>query len=141
MSYRIIPILFAFCAASCWAGSAAEKTLREMTTEKPGSPYHWISESIEGGTGLERVLDGTPGPTVADGTLKQDILKSIGALEQKFGGSQLPELIEVRQLPRNEGEYREVWVVARGKRNIVYTVFLKSASQGGSDLHVQGPWD
>lgn len=125
----------------CAAESAAEKTLRETTTEKPGSPYHWVSEHAEGGTILERVLIGTPGPTVADDIVKADILRNIGAYEEKNGGTATPEVVEVRQLPKSKDEYNEVWVISRGGQPIAYTVSLKRSPQGGVDLHIQGPWD
>jgi len=139
---KILALTFMLlCAGPSWAGSAAQKTLRDLTTEKPGSPYHWVGEEMEGGAGFERVLSGIPASTVADDTLKQDVLKAIGNLEQKFGGSQLPTLVEVRQWEKDEGGYREVWVISRAGENIAYTVFLKSSSQSGTDLDVKGPWD
>jgi len=125
----------------CMAESAVQKSLREMTAEKPGSPYHWVSDSAEGGTVLERVLVGTPGPTVADRTAQADILKYIGDYEEKAGGAAKPKVIEVRRVPRSKDEYSEVWVIARGGQRIVYTVFLKPSPQGGVDLRIQGPWE
>ena len=96
---------------------------------------------MDGGAGFERVLAGTPGDTVADETLRNDVLKAIGNLEQKLGGSQSPTLVEVRQLGQDHGKYGEVWVISRGGRRIAYTVLLQSSAQGGSDLDVKGPWD
>jgi hypothetical protein len=125
----------------CLAESAVDKTLREMTTEKPGSPYHWVSEHAEGGTVLERVLIGKPGPTVADHTTKTDILKNIGAYEEKAGGSAMPEVIEVRRLPKVKDDYNEVWVISRGGEKMAYTVTLTPSPKGGVDLRIQGPWD
>ena len=134
-------LAFIVFSNTCAAGSAAEKTLREMTTEKPGSPYQWVSERAEGGTVMERVLVGTPGPTVADETVKADILRNIGAYEEKNGGAAVPEVVEVRQLPKSKDGYNEVWVVSRGGQRIAYTVSLKPSPQGGVDLHIHGPWD
>lgn len=126
---------------ACLAGSAAREALKAMTTEKPGSPYHWVSEDEGGGKILQRVLMGTPGPTVADETVKADILRNIGTYEAKAGGAAAPVLVEVRQLPKVKGEYNEVWIISRAGTNIVYTVSLSSSPQGGVDFHVHGPWD
>jgi len=115
----------------CMAESAVEKTLREMTSEKPGSPYHWVSEHAEGGTVLERVLMGKPGKTVADATVKADILKNIGAFEEKVGGTALPEVIEVRRMPKSNDDYNEVWVISRNGKKIAYTVALTPSPHGG----------
>lgn len=133
--------VFILFSNMCLAESAAEKTLREMTTEKPGSPYHWVSENAEGGKVLERVLIGTPGPTVADHTAKGDVLKNIGAYEEKAGGAAVPEVIEVRRLANSGDEYNEVWVISRRGQRIAYTVSLKPSPQGGVDLRIQGPWE
>ena len=141
LSNRIAISLLVLFSSLCSAESAAEKTLREMTTEKPGSPYRWVSEHAEGGTVMERVLLGKPGPTVADSTVKADILRNIGAYEQKAGGSATPEVIEVRLLPKVKNDYNEVWVVSRGGEKMAYTVTLTPSPKGGVDLRVQGPWD
>ena len=125
----------------CLAGSAARETLKAMTTEKPGSPYHWVSEDEGGGKILQRVLLGTPGPTVADETVKADVLKRIGTYEEKAGGAAVPVLVEVRQLSPVKGEYNEVWIIARAGTNVAYTVSLSPSPQGGVDFHVSGPWD
>lgn len=125
----------------CLAGSAAQEALKQMTAEKPGSPYHWVSEDEGGGKILQRVLMGTPGPTVADETVKANVLKNIGTYEEKIGGDATPVLVEVRQLPKAKGEYNEVWIIARAGIKIVYTVSLSSSPQGGVDFHVHGPWD
>jgi len=130
-----------FFSIDCFAGSAAEKTLNALTSEKPGSPYHWVSDNSMGGRVMERVLSGTPGPTVADETVKRDILASIGTFEEKAGGDKMPKLVEVRQLPKAKNEYNEVWVISRSGENIAYTVSLQPSPQGGVDFHVRGPWD
>jgi len=102
----------------------AENALADLTTEKPGSPYHWITEDAQGGETLERVLMGTSGATVADETTKMDVLKNIGKLEEKFGGAKMPVLVEVRLLPKDKEAFREIWVVSRSDDNIPYTVSL-----------------
>jgi hypothetical protein len=139
--YRIWMWVPLFFSGTCLAGSAAQKTLNELTSEKPGSPYHWVSDNAMGGKVMERVLSGTPGPTVADDTVKKDILANIGTFEEKAGGDKMPKLVEVRQLPKVRDEYNEVWVVSRAGQNVAYTVSLQSSAQGGVDFHVRGPWD
>jgi hypothetical protein len=137
------PILaLALVANLCLAGSAAQQTLDELTTEKPGSPYHWIShDEGRGGTSVERELKGVPGETVADETTKKDVLKTIARLEQKFGGTQPPVLAQVRQVSKTGGQYNEIWVIKRAGAQIPYTVGLTPTPANGTDLDVQGPWD
>jgi hypothetical protein len=96
---------------------------------------------MDGGTALERVLDGTPGPTVADDTLKRDILSSIEKAEKAFGAQGSPSLVQVRQLPKDHGTYREVWLVKRDRQNVAYTIFLTASADGGVDFDVKGPWE
>ena len=134
-------LLSLLLSGACFAGSAARATLEAMTTEKPGSPWHWVSESFGGGTALERELLGKPGRSVADDKLKADILKNIGTYEEKAGGTATPELLEVRLLPKQHDEYNEIWIVSRSGTRIVYTVTIKTAAQGGSDFRLQGPWE
>jgi hypothetical protein len=128
-------------SSACVAGSAAQHTLDQMTAEKPGSPYHWVSENAYGGTVLTRALLGKPDRTVADDRTKADVLKNIGGYEEKAGGDAQPKVLEVRRLPKVGNEYNEVWIVARGKERIVYTVGLTPSPEGGVDLRIQGPWD
>lgn len=134
-------LLSLLVSGACFAGSAAQATLDSMTTEKPGSPWHWVSESFGGGTALERQLLGKPGRTIADDRVKADVLKQIGTFEEKTGGAVSPGLLEVRQLPKEKGQYHEIWVVTRGNGKAVYTVALQPAAGGGVDFSVQGPWD
>jgi hypothetical protein len=96
---------------------------------------------MEDGTGFQRVLGGTPGPSVADDTVEKDVLASIEQVEQTFGAKGKPTLVEVRQLPKEGDAYSEIWVVRRGTANIVYTVLLTSAPTGGVDIDVNGPWN
>ena len=134
-------LLSLLVSGACFAGSAAQATLDSMTAEKPGSPWHLVGESFGAGTALERKLLGKPGRSIADDKLKADVLKQIGTLEEKAGGADSPGLLEVRQLPKDKGKYHEIWVVARGNGNAVYTVALQPAAGGGVDFTVQGPWD
>jgi hypothetical protein len=136
--------VYAIClmlAAPCFAGSAAREAVRQLTTEKPGSPYRWVTESDEGGKVLTRVLLGKSAPSVADATVTADILKNIAALEAALGATAPPQLLEVRQLPKSGGRYQEIWIVTRAGGNIAYTVSMQAATQGGVDLDVQGPWE
>ena len=134
-------LVFALVSSTSFAGSAAQKTLEGLTAEKPGSPYHWVSENVGGGKTLERELMGKPGKTVADDTVKNDIVRTIGGYEQNNGGSPTPTIVEIRQLPKTGDSYNEVWVVSRSGAGIAYTVSLQAAAKGGVDFHVQGPWE
>ncbi len=137
------PILaLALFANLCFAGSAAQQTLDELTTEKPGSPYHWVTHSeTRGGRSLERELMGVPGETVADEAAKKDVLKTIARLEQKFGATQPPVVAQVRRVSKTGGQYNEIWIIKRAGAEIPYTVGLTPTPANGTDLDVQGPWD
>ena len=135
-------LALALLSGPSFAGSAAQQSLDELTTEKPGSPYHWVAHN-EGRSGrsLERELMGVPGETVADETAKKDVLKTIAKLEQKFGGAQPPVLAQVRQVSKTGGQFNEIWIIKRAGAQIPYTVALTLIPGSSTDLDVQGPWD
>ena len=65
----------------------------------------------------------------------------IAKLEEKFGGAQLPVLIQVRQVSKTGGQYNEIWIIKRAGAQIPYTVALTPIPGNGIDFDVQGPWD
>lgn len=139
----LFAVALALFLSGCVGNPTADNAVRRLNrdAERSGSPYRWSSEA----TGLfdsvvRRYLIGTPGKTAADAQLQADILKVIGDVEAKQGGSQTPSLIQTRMVSQTPVEIVEVWVVSRGDKQIAYTVSMKPSLKGGTDFSVRGPW-
>ena len=140
--------IVAGCASSNAVDRAAavDKAARDVNeeAEKTGNPYRaHVTDMGSAGQLIEKVLIGTPAPTVADKTLKHDVLARIGELETRSGAvasSTPPVLLETRFISKSAQSIAEVWVIARGQERAAYTVAFTTSPKGGTDFHVKGPW-
>ena len=145
MSHRtLFAVALSVCLAGCAGNPAAEIAARDTNKEfeKSGNPYRWRVENAPGAFNsvMQKELIGTPSTTAADAQVQADILKTIGDVEAKQGGSQTPALVETRTISQTSAEIVEVWVVSRADKQIAYTVSMKPSPKGGTDFSVKGPW-
>jgi len=81
-------------------------------------------------------LINVPDSTVADKTLKSDIVKNIGYYESSIGGSCNPEIINTEVVAFDQVKVKEIWTVNRNGKEINYIVELIPDPQGGTDVSV-----
>lgn len=113
--------------------------------EKEGSPYRRVTESVgfmgTGGAFSVVKLMGSPAPTVADATLKADVLKKIGSLENAKNRNSEPTLLKTNVLLSNSSEVVEAWEIDGKDRLRAYKVSFKPVASGGTDYAISGPFD
>lgn len=136
------PILIAalLLVAAC-AGTTARNAvglLNEQAIES-GSPYRWESEQVDGGSIFRKVLTGEPGQTLADETLRRDIIAEIAASGANGPGpADRPK--EIRVVSQSILGAEEIWVFEGPDGDLVYVVILQTSNDGGTDLNISGPW-
>ena len=147
MSPRLRVLIFTFCCI-CFVPSCTNTTtinaveLANESLESEGSPYRWHIKSASGdGVAMQKKLIGTVAATAADSDLKKDILVEIEKSELASGGQSRPNLIETRSVLSGKNGISEIWVIGReGDKKSAYSVEMKPAVEGETDLYITGPW-
>lgn len=78
-----------------------------------------------------------PGQTMADATLKRDILQNIRSVEVATTGSTDVKVIDTTHEHNAAGVSHEVWTVSTGGVESKYDIVVTPSPQGGSDLKIR----
>ena len=145
MRSHLCLLLLTMSFAAAAANPTAERgvALANKDLEKSGSPYRWaVGEEKDGMSVMEKHLLGEPCTTVADAVLTSDTLANIGTAEARFEGSTSPQLLETRCVAptRKSKGVKEIWVVARGEKQVPYVVVFHPDPKGGVTMEITGPW-
>ncbi len=136
--------LGAAAASACATREDPQETVRRANAslEQSGAPFRWKStDAGEGSFAVERVLIGTPAPSLADVKLQADIRTLIGRAETMKSRSADLRVVETRTLPPDGPSARETWVIDAGKNGRqAYLIVLTPSVSGGTEISLSGPW-
>ena len=143
MKKIIIGALIAFISltgCSGWKNSTGLLGVKMANEQlaKDNSPVRYTSTESEYGISSQPYLLGKIAPSVADGVLKQDVLKLI---MQKEGTPDI-KLVQTRFLNKKVNPFTvyEIWIIKREDNNDLhaYTIKLTNSPQGGVDIILLG---
>ena len=77
-----------------------------------------------------------PIKTVADATVRRDVMWAIGIYESAAGGSANPSLISAERMGKEGSTYEERWIVQSNGAQVPYSVKLTAAASGGVDYAI-----
>lgn len=127
--------LLALGLAGCGTTASNAARLANADAEASGSPFRWTSQSVSGGSVLQRTLIELPSaPSRADAVLTRDTLALI-AKSETAAGRPYPQVEDIKMMKDN----REVCILKSASGGLAYVVVFTPSPAGGVDIGLQGP--